>query len=90
MEWTMLFNSYVFVFAFLPIVLSGFFLFGRVSRQAAAGWLGAASVAFYAWGSPVAHTALFLISITGNYLLGRAHAPPLAAGGGCDRQLGRP
>lgn len=34
----MLFNSYAFLFAFLPIALAGYFLLGRRSITLAAGW----------------------------------------------------
>ena len=50
----MLFNSYGFIFGFLPVVLVGFFVAGRVlGRYAACGWLAAASLFFYAWWQPV-------------------------------------
>lgn len=49
----MLFNSAELIFAFLPAVLAGFFVFGRFSRSWALAWLIAASVFFYAWWNPV-------------------------------------
>ncbi len=45
----MLFNSYPFLLAFLPLTLIGFFALGRVSMRAAATWLGLASLVFYGW-----------------------------------------
>jgi alginate O-acetyltransferase complex protein AlgI len=45
----MLFNSYIFLFVFLPSVLCGFALFGRAGAVAGAAWLALASVTFYAW-----------------------------------------
>ena len=45
----MLFNSYLFLFVFLPVTCAGFFVIGRCSRPVAAGWLALASLAFYAW-----------------------------------------
>ncbi len=45
----MLFNSYVFVFAFLPIVFFGFFYIGKYSHALASLWLAAASLFFYGW-----------------------------------------
>jgi len=43
----MLFNSYQFVFVFLPVTLIVFFLLGRANRVWAAGWLALASIVFY-------------------------------------------
>ncbi|MBM4200071.1 MAG: MBOAT family protein [Gammaproteobacteria bacterium] len=70
----MLFNSYEFVFLFLPIVLAVFFQLGRRrSSTLPTLWLVAASLAFYAyWRS--AYVGLLLASITGNYLAGLAIA----------------
>lgn len=64
----MLFNSYEFVFLFLPVVLGGFFLLGRKAASPLPTlWLVAASLAFYAyWRS--AYLTLLLGSIAGNYL----------------------
>jgi len=45
----MLFNSFPFLFVFLPIVLVGFQLLGRLGRIAAVGWLAMASLVFYAY-----------------------------------------
>ena len=46
----MLFNSYPFVFAFLPLVLLGFAALARwQSRRAVVGFLVVASLGFYAW-----------------------------------------
>jgi hypothetical protein len=47
--WFMLFNSYVFIFAFLPVVMLGFYLIGRSSHALAALWVAAASMFFYGW-----------------------------------------
>src|SRR5215469_1593248 len=49
----MLFNSYDFLFTFLPVSLCGFFLLGVVSRTWALRWLILASLTFYAWWRPV-------------------------------------
>ncbi|MFO1468560.1 MAG: MBOAT family O-acyltransferase [Steroidobacteraceae bacterium] len=49
----MLFNSYEFLFAFLPITLAVFHLLGRWSRIASLNWLILASLVFYAWWQPV-------------------------------------
>lgn len=46
----MLFNSHVFIFAFLPLSLAGWFLAARwQGERAARAWLIAASTIFYAW-----------------------------------------
>lgn len=66
----MLFTSFQFIFAFLPIVLCGFFLLARfVGRPAAAIWLAAASVFFYGWWSTT-YLPLLLGSIVFNYTIG--------------------
>ena len=74
----MLFNSYEFLFVFLPIGLAGFFLLGsRGWLRAASLWLSAASLGFYAWWNPDStqpwspkYLALILTSIVFNYTLG--------------------
>jgi alginate O-acetyltransferase complex protein AlgI len=66
----MLFNSYPFVFVFLPITLAGFFALGRRSRGLAIAWLALASLFFYGWWNPV-YVGLLLASITFNYLVAR-------------------
>ena len=42
----MLFNSYEFIFAFLPATLAGFFALGVASRTAALRWVIFASLVF--------------------------------------------
>jgi alginate O-acetyltransferase complex protein AlgI len=69
-----LFNSYQFIFGFLPITLIGFFLLARVARPAAASWLVLASLFFYGWWSLRA-LPLLLCSIVVNYLFGMRLAP---------------
>src|ERR1700691_4504669 len=49
----MLFNSYQFIFAFLPVTLLGFYLLGARRRDWALLWLTAASLFFYAWWRPI-------------------------------------
>jgi alginate O-acetyltransferase complex protein AlgI len=66
----MLFNSFEFLFAFLPVALAGFFLLARVSRLAAAGWLAAASLWFYGWWDP-RYVVLLAASIALNFVWGR-------------------
>ena len=49
----MLFNSYTFLFAFLPVTLLGFYvLTTRAPRKVALGWLIVASIFFYGWYRP--------------------------------------
>jgi D-alanyl-lipoteichoic acid acyltransferase DltB (MBOAT superfamily) len=45
----MLFNSFPFIFAFLPVVLFGFQLLGRLGKTAAISWLSLASLVFYSY-----------------------------------------
>ncbi|HTQ74999.1 MAG TPA: MBOAT family protein [Burkholderiales bacterium] len=67
----MLFNSYEFLFGFLPVVLIVFFLLGRLaSGLAAIGFLSAASLFFYAWWNPV-YVVLLAGSVVFNYAVGR-------------------
>jgi D-alanyl-lipoteichoic acid acyltransferase DltB (MBOAT superfamily) len=66
----MLFNSLPFLFAFLPAVLMGFHLLGRLGKNAAIGWLAAASLVFYAyWNKDL--LLLLLGSIVLNFLCGQ-------------------
>jgi alginate O-acetyltransferase complex protein AlgI len=66
----MLFNSYEFLFVFLPITLAMFLLLGRVSRNLALGWLILASLAFYAWWRPI-NVPIIGISLAINFTLAR-------------------
>ena len=65
----MLFNSYGFIFLYLPLVLLGFFQLGRISHAYAAAWLALASLFFYGYWNP-AYVGLLLGSIIFNYALG--------------------
>jgi len=67
----MLFNSYAFIFFFLPVALLVFFQLGKVSAKLAAGWLAAASLFFYGWWNP-AYVVLLVVSILFNYRMGLA------------------
>jgi len=62
----MLFNSYVFIFAYLPVVFFGFYAIGRYSHNQALLWLAFASLFFYAWWD-VRFVGLLLGSIVFNY-----------------------
>ena len=65
----MLFNSYGFIFLYLPIVLLVFFWLARISHAFAAGWLALASLFFYGYWNP-AYVGLLLGSIVCNYAFG--------------------
>ncbi len=68
----MLFNSYVFLFAFLPVTLLGFHLIGKQGHhRVAISWLVGASLFFYGWWNP-AYLGLILGSILFNYAVGVA------------------
>ena len=65
----MLFNSYPFIFLFLPIALVGYFALARRGNLAPAIWLAIASFAFYAIGN-WQFVPLLAGSIAFNYLIG--------------------
>jgi D-alanyl-lipoteichoic acid acyltransferase DltB (MBOAT superfamily) len=65
----MLFNSYSFIFLFLPVTLCVFFVVGSRRHMYGAAWLTLASLFFYGWWNPV-YVALLLISIGVNYCVG--------------------
>jgi alginate O-acetyltransferase complex protein AlgI len=77
----MLFNSYEFLFAFLPATLALYFLLGRRSATAAIGFLALASLFFYGWWNP-RYLLLLCGSVGFNYLVGRrlARSPVRASG----------
>lgn len=65
----MLFNSYSFIFLYLPITFAGMFWLGRYSHRLAALWLVIASLTFYAvWDARF--VLLLLGSISFNYAAG--------------------
>ncbi len=78
----MLFNSFSFLFLYLPVVLAGFFLLGRYAPRWAAMWLAMASLFFYGYWS-LRYLPLLLASIVANYWAARAI---LAASGAARRQ----
>jgi alginate O-acetyltransferase complex protein AlgI len=65
----MLFNSYPFIFVFLPVVLFGYFAAGRLGALAPVVWLALASLVFYSF-SNGPFVALLLASIAFNYFAG--------------------
>ena len=65
----MLFNSYIFQFGFLPIVLGGYYGFAHlIGARAAKIWLCIASLVFYGWWNP-AFVLLLATSVAFNYLV---------------------
>jgi D-alanyl-lipoteichoic acid acyltransferase DltB (MBOAT superfamily) len=67
----MLFNSFAFIFLYLPITALGFFVLARRSQTLAAGWLGLASIVFYGiW--DYRYIPLLLASIVFNFAAGYA------------------
>jgi len=66
----MLFNSQVFLLAFLPAALAGFYVLAKLSPQLARIWLVSASLFFYAWWNPP-YVFLLLGSALVNFALGR-------------------
>lgn len=62
----MLFNSYAFIFIYLPVVLTGFFVLARWRTSAALIWLALASLYFYGYWN-VRYVGLLLASISINY-----------------------
>jgi alginate O-acetyltransferase complex protein AlgI len=89
----LLFSSIVFIFGFLPVALSGFYVSARAGRRVAGVWLISASLVFYGWWHPQA-VILLLTSVLTNYATARLilsieHRPRLqswltAAGVGFD------
>jgi len=66
----MLFNSYGFIFLFLPITLLGFHLIGKQgNHRFSKAWLVGASLFFYGWWNP-AYLGLIMFSILFNYSIG--------------------
>jgi D-alanyl-lipoteichoic acid acyltransferase DltB (MBOAT superfamily) len=65
----MLFNSYIFLFAFLPVVFAGYLIAGRIGRWVPVAWLSAASIFFYGYWNPPFLT-LLLSSASFNFACG--------------------
>ena len=70
----MLFNSYRFLFAFLPITMLGFHLLGRYGRRPVIAWLAVCSVYFYSVWNPV-----FVLLLVGSIVVNYAVAWAIAA-----------
>lgn len=72
----MLFNTYQFLFAFLPVTLLVFYFLGsRGLTQWAMGWLVAASLFFYGFWNPT-YVGLIVFSLLVNFGFGRALTKP--------------
>jgi len=65
----MLFNSYEFIFLFLPLATLVFFAINRAGRETAIAWLVLASLFFYGWWNP-AYLVLILLSMGINFIIG--------------------
>lgn len=66
----MLFNSYIFIFVFLPITLVGFFSLARFRQiNLAVTWITLCSLIFYGYWNP-AYLPIILISMAVNYQVG--------------------
>lgn len=79
----MLFNSYFFIFAFLPLVWFGYYCFLRVSHSASMKiFLILSSLFFYGYWN-IAYIPLLLGSILSNFLL----ASKISLGGGAKKAL---
>ena len=79
----MLFNSYVFILAFLPVTLIGYFLLGRLKNRAPSKlFLVGCSLFFYAYFNP-AYLPVIVLSVLFNFALSqcmlRAEKKPLRA-----------
>ena len=67
----MLFNSYEFIFLFLPITLAVYFSLNKLKLTVASRvWLSLASLLFYGWSAPI-YIPLIGCSIVFNYTFGR-------------------
>lgn len=67
----MLFNSYGFLFVFLPVTLAvAWFLGARGAARTTIGWLTVCSLFFYGWWKPV-YVPLLLFSMVFNFSVGR-------------------
>ncbi|WP_317202951.1 MBOAT family O-acyltransferase [Janthinobacterium sp.] len=81
----MLFNSFSFLFFYLPVVLAGYFCLGRLGAAWSTAWLAAASLFFYAYWD-LRFLPLLLLSVVVNY---RASGAIAAAPAGAPRRRRR-
>lgn len=67
----MLFNSYEFIFLFLPVVVAGYWLLGaRMGKEAGIAWLVGMSLVYYGWWN-VNYLTLIALSVFFNYFIGQ-------------------
>lgn len=66
----MLFNSFEFIFLFLPSAIIGYFLINRFNNRIAKLWLVGASLFFYSWWN-IKYLPLILGSIGFNFIVGK-------------------
>lgn len=66
----MLFNSYIFIFAFLPIVLLGFLLLRHKAPVWSISWIVVSSLFYYGWWDPK-FLLLLIASVTVNLIFGK-------------------
>ena len=71
MDRSLIFNSFEFIFLFLPIVFLGYFMFNKVNFTYAKVWLFISSLFFYGWWNPI-YLPLLLFSLVVNYIIGTA------------------
>ena len=81
----MLFNSYIFIFTFLPLTLIGFALFQKWGKvRAMTAWLVLCSLFFYGWWNP-SYLVLLGLSVGVNFFIGKSlltkPAKPILIGG---------
>jgi len=77
----MLFNSYIFLVVFFPLVVAGYYALAKVHWRYAMVWLTGSSILFYAWWNPERgegwspfYLLLLLGSAAGNFLFAKAIA----------------
>ena len=69
MNYTVIFNSFEFIFLFLPVVWIVFYIIGKINIPFAKTWLIVASLFFYGYWNP-AYLPLILVSMIVNYGIG--------------------
>lgn len=76
MEAHMIFNSFEFIFVFLPIVFIVYFILNKINFSLSKAWLLVSSLFFYSWWNPI-YLPLILVSMFINFGIGRflAHMP---------------
>lgn len=65
----MLFNSFEFIFVFLPIIFIGYYILNKINFTLSKIWLLVGSLFFYSWWNPL-YLPLILSSVFINYLIG--------------------